>query len=97
MKTKQLVTKIKKAYEADCGCKMEEYGPRIKFVAEGRVELGCTYFYTSQARMRPEVLVTYAKEAGVEIALRPLGEMEFKTMAWPKTSWATQLYEVVIK
>ena len=102
MNTKKLVTEIKKAYEADCQCKMADNGHKIRFVEEGVIELGASYFYQTLARINPEIYVFFGELVydnlgqPVTVKLESIGEMRFKLKNWPQTSWATQNYRVTV-
>jgi hypothetical protein len=102
MNTKTFVSKINKLYKQENGYTMADNGYRVRVTKEcgdNVIELGHTYFYTSQAHVEStaETVRAYAKGLGLQISLDPIGDKKFNTRTWPKDSWATQLYRIDIE
>ena len=111
MKVTTLIARVKKAWAADMGYEtVKEWQTdndvrlrvtkAAKFEGENVIEVGTSYYYEVQGRPQHNAtdFETYAESVGVEVELTPVSnKINFAMAAWPKTSWATQLFEVKFK
>ena len=108
MKVTTLIRRIKKVWAADMGYEtvkewQTDNDVRLRVTKEARfegdkvIEVGTSYFYEVQGRPAQNArnFEIYSDHIGIPVELVPVSpRIKFSMATWPKTSWATQLFEV---